>query len=493
MDIATACQRLAATRIGPVRGERALRPVQDSRVVTPGDTFFACHPDPVRRAAHVAAAGERGAAAVVLEPEDHGLAGPGLGALIVPAVRAAYAQTSAWCHGLDRRCPSVLAVTGTDGKTSTVWCAWHALGPGAARVGTLGLHDGGTLVDCANTTPGPDQLHPFLAGLDPATVPGVALEASSIGLDQGRLSGVPCAAVVHTGLGHDHLDYHRDRAAYAASKLRLLDHAAPGALAVYNADDPACAAFARSARDRGLRVCALGLQLGASRVTLADGVWVLHHEAQAYRLAAPAPGGFNAWNAAAGALIAAAATGEPLARVCERLHNVPPVPGRLELIRHDPRTYVDYAHTPDAIRRVIAVLREAHPTRRLVCVFGCGGDRDRAKRGPMGDAALSADHAVLTTDNARSEDPAAIAAEVAARVDPRVRVACEAPWPDAGLAVVLDRGEAIRLARRIAGVDGVVVVCGKGHETWQEIGGTRLDWDDRRFIRDLEPTEPIHG
>ncbi len=493
MDLATASTRLAATRIGPVRGERMLRPVQDSRVVAPGDTFFACHPDPAQRSAHVAAARERGAAAVVLEPEDHALAGPACGALIVPAVRAAYAQASVWCHGLDRRCPPLVAVTGTDGKTSTVWCAWHALGAGAARIGTLGLHDGAAQLDCANTTPGPDCLHPFLARLDPATVPGVALEASSIGLAQGRLSGLRCAAVVHTGLGHDHLDYHHDLVAYAAAKLVLLDHAAPGALALYNADDPACSAFARSARDRGLRLCALGMQQGASRIEAADGGWHLLHAGERYRLGTPAPGGFNAWNAAAGALVAAAATGEPLPTVCARLREVPPVPGRLELIRSDPLTYVDYAHTPDAIRRVIAVLREAHPERRLVCVFGCGGDRDRAKRGPMGDAALSADRAVLTTDNARGEDPVAIAAEVAARIDPRVRVACEPPWPAAALAVVLDRADAIRLARRIAGAAGVVVVCGKGHETWQEIGDRRLHWDDRRFIRDLESTEPIHG
>jgi UDP-N-acetylmuramoyl-L-alanyl-D-glutamate--2,6-diaminopimelate ligase len=472
---------------------------RDSRAVRPGEIYVAMGALADRQR-HVVEARANGAIAVVDEQ------GGGESTLRTTDARWAFTRASIQAHGLARLAQPLVAVTGTAGKSTTTHCAWWAMGEGAARIGTIGWHDGVSERPNPQTTPPPEQLHTFLAGL-PRSCPGVALEASSHAGDQHRLAGLPLSALAFTGLGHDHLDYHRTVGAYLSAKLRLMRLLVDGGLCLINADDPHAHTVAHAGLAAGARVVMLGLERGEVRLVRAAGGWRLRHHAVDYPLPVRLPGAFNAWNTAAGALLATAA-GVPLNIALERLARVPPVPGRLELLARRPDTYVDYAHTPDELSTMLRAVRREFPGRRLVCVFGCGGDRDRSKRGPMGIAALEADQAVLTTDNSRSEDPRAIADEVIAGLPQGTPVfwskgddLASGRWlgeilPAYGaggrvqdgartLVVELDRANAIRLSRAMAGDDGVVVVTGKGHETSQLIRGQVLPWDDRAFVRSL--------
>jgi UDP-N-acetylmuramoyl-L-alanyl-D-glutamate--2,6-diaminopimelate ligase len=239
---------------------------------------------------------------------------------------------------------------------------------------------------------------------------------------------------------------------YVQAKLRAVQLVVPGGLVLINGADPRAGVFAHAAACRSLRVEELSPDP---------------------TLPVRLPGAFNAWNIAA-AVRLAEALGVPRAIAVARLAAAPPPPGRLELLAAAPATYVDYAHTPESIANVIGAIRQAHPSAALAIVFGCGGDRDPSKRAPMGAAAAAADVVVITTDNSRSEAPAAIAAMIRQGI-PAATVVIEEP----------DRAKAIRLARQRIGATGVVVVAGKGHETSQTIQGTTLPWDDRAFLRSL--------
>jgi len=439
---------------------------RDSRQVAPGQAFVA-QADGEERQRHLAEATARGAAAIIAEPRT-------------PHARWAFARASCAAHGLPLTVP-LLAVTGTKGKSTVVHFAQTALGPRAARIGTVGWHDGTCERPNPQTTPPPDELHRFLAGL-PADCPGVAMEASSHGLDQHRLAGLRLAGLAVTNIGRDHLDYHGTTAAYVHAKLRAARLLAPDGLCVINADDEHAHVFAHAARCAGARVIALGVGRGGHHRLPGCGVATAFRRGPAWILDAPGaevdlpvrlPGGFNAWNAAAAVLLAEAA-GVPLSTAARRLADAPPVPGRLELLARTPLTYVDYAHTPESLALAIAALREAHPGRRLAVVFGCGGDRDNGKRAPMGAAAATADVVVLTDDNPRSEDPARITAQIASGM------------PRGEARVEHDRGRAIAVAREAVGTDGVVLVAGKGHETEQKFRDRTVAWDDRAFVRGLE-------
>lgn len=457
---------------------------RDSRLITAGQIYVAMGPADAQPA-HIAEAVAKGAAAIITEPAIAATTGAVPHATVADA-RAAFARLSVNAHGLDRRCPPLVAAVGTAGKSTTVHCAWWAMGAGAARIGTIGWHNGAGERPNPQTTPPPEQIHAFLAGL-PTTCPGVAMEVSSHACDQRRCEGLRFAAIAFTGIGHDHLDYHRTMEAYIAAKLRSFHGLVPGGLVVVNAEDPRCDLITASARGAGARVVGLGFHSGAALITEQDRRWTLTVEGAAHTLPVRLPGAFNAWNAAAGALIAEA-VGVPLDTALERLATLPAVPGRLELLAYQPDTYVDYAHTPDELSTMLTALRHQFPGRRLVCVFGCGGDRDRTKRGPMGRAALAADAAVLTTDNSRSEDPRAIAEDVIAGLSANVSVVWGGPPPASGspcLLVEPDRATAIRLGRTLAGPDGIAVIAGKGHETDQLIQGRTLPWDDRAFVRAL--------
>lgn len=458
---------------GALPGELAAhrsRPSADSRQVQAGDLFFALAENVAQRTAHVAEATQRGAAAVVAAAGT-----PAATTLCtVSSPRRAHAQAVYRAAGVVGRHPPLLAVTGTDGKTSVAWMTWRCLGLGAARVGTLGNHDGRHEVGGTHTTPPPEAFATLLAGLAP-TCPGIAIEVSSHAAAQHRLGRLPLAALALTGIGHDHLDYHRTQADYAEAKLSLIDTLPASSLFITNADDASTGPAMARAAARGVRRLALGFAGGEARIVGRPDAWSLQSAGSVTPLPIQGPGRFRAWNAAA-AMLLAGAIGIAPTEAAARLAGQADVPGRLELVLGRPAAYVDYAHTPLAITRVLAALREHHPGRRLVCVFGCGGERDRSKRPLMARAALAADLAIVTADNPRREGQDAIAADIYGSLSSAEHA--RLPRED-------DRGTAIARGLREAGPDGVLAVLGKGHEGEQVVGTVKIPWDDREALRRL--------
>ncbi|MFN8586424.1 MAG: UDP-N-acetylmuramoyl-L-alanyl-D-glutamate--2,6-diaminopimelate ligase [Candidatus Eisenbacteria bacterium] len=463
--------------------------VLDSRRVQPGDVFFALagvHADGARfvvdavRAGAVAVVGARGTA-------------PAAGActIEVDEPRLALAQAACALHGEPSRALRVVAVTGTNGKTTTTYLLesiFAAAGWSAGLIGTTGIRIAGESRPSAFTTPEAPQLQALLAEMRERGVAAVAMEASSHALVQRRTWGLACDAAIFTNLTQDHLDYHGTMDAYLDAKLMLFDgrNGATGGTAVVNADDPACAHVSAAAARGGMRVTRFGEAAGAD-VRLAavtpgpHGLAITLGGADGARtLRLPMLGRFNAHNAA-GAWAAARALGVDADTATRGLEAFAGVPGRLERVDGGAGgaggtgavVAVDYAHTPDALERALAACRE-HASGRVLCVFGCGGDRDRGKRPQMGAiAARLADRAWVTNDNPRSESPAAIAAEITAGA------------PAGRLAVILDRREAIAAALAEARTGDLVLVAGKGHETTQTIGADVLPFDDRAVAREL--------
>ncbi len=374
---------------------------------------------------------------------------------------------------------AIAAVTGTNGKTSTAAFArqlWALLGRPAASLGTLGLVTPRRHVPGALTTPDPVELHRCLAELAGEGIECVAIEASSHGLDQYRLDGLELAAGAFTNLTHDHLDYHRSMAAYRDAKFRLFRELLPkGAGAVLNADAPEYTSLLEIARARRLNVTSYGrdgeLRLVGERPQATGQVLDVELFGRRRELRFPAAGGFQAMNLLC-ALGLVAACGDDIEKAAAEVEWLSGVPGRIELVARHPNgaaIYVDYAHTPDALETVLKALRP-HCAGRLAVVFGCGGDRDRAKRPAMGAIAERlADTVIVTDDNPRGEDPAAIRAQILA--------ACRRAR-DVG-----DRAHAIREAIVALEPGDLLVVAGKGHETGQTIAGVTHPFDDGEAVR----------
>jgi UDP-N-acetylmuramoyl-L-alanyl-D-glutamate--2,6-diaminopimelate ligase len=456
----------------------------DSRAVTPG-CLFAALPGamPGSRSdgrQFIADAVARGAAAVLAPtgtPWPEGV--PPRPLILDPEPRRVLARLAALHAG--GQPATVAAVTGTNGKTSTVEFLRQIMQPGrpSASLGTLGVIAPGRAGGGGLTTPDPVALAQTLAVLAQEGVQFAALEASSHGLDQFRLDGVRLAAAGFSNLTRDHLDYHGSMAAYRAAKLRLFDALLPpGAAAVaHSALEPETLdALHGIASRRGLALRTVGENGDIIRLLAATphaaGQWLELVVAGArHSIDLPLPGRFQADNALLAAGLALA-LGESAA--LDRLQALTGVRGRLELAATLPNgaaAYVDYAHTPDALERLLTALRP-HTAGRLVLVFGAGGDRDRGKRPLMGAvAARLADAAIVTDDNPRSEDPAAIRAAV--------RAAC----PD-GLEIG-DRAAAIAAGLDMLRPGDVLVVAGKGHEQGQTIAGQTLPFDDAATIRRL--------
>ena len=458
----------------------------DSRQIAPGFLFAALPGARADGRSFIAEAVARGAVAVLAPPGTAWPAGVPPRPLIEdPAPRRRLAEFAARFAGPQPRC--IAAVTGTNGKTSTVSFLrqlWAAGGQAAASLGTLGLEvEGAVSVPPAGaslTTPDPVALAETMARLARGGIAHVAIEASSHGLAQFRLDGVRLAAAGFTNLTRDHLDYHGTEDAYRAAKLRLFAELLPvGAPAVVNADmDRATLeALGAIAADRRLDLRTVGVAGTTLRLCAArprpDGqdVEVARPDGARRVLPLALPGRFQAENA-----LLAAALAEALGEVdaLARLPGLRGVRGRLELAARLPggaAAYVDYAHTPDALARLLAALRP-HAAGRLVVVFGAGGDRDRGKRPLMGAAAaVGADIAIVTDDNPRSEDPAAIRAAI--------RAAC----PDAR--EIGDRAAAIAAGMDLLRPGDVLVVAGKGHEPGQIVGDTVIPFDDAAVIRGL--------
>ncbi|MBO1074800.1 UDP-N-acetylmuramoyl-L-alanyl-D-glutamate--2,6-diaminopimelate ligase [Roseomonas marmotae] len=453
----------------------------DSRAVQPGYLFAALPGVRSDGRAFIADAVARGAGAV-LAPEgtDWPAGVPPRPMLTSTDARRALAQLAAGFYGTQPGI--VVTVTGTNGKTSTVDFLrqiWELAGKRAASLGTLGLKAPDFPETPSLTTPDPVKLHETMAQLARGGVTHTALEASSHGLEQRRLDGLRIAAAGFSNLTRDHLDYHGDMAGYAAAKLRLFDTLLePGTTAVASSEleEGVLAGLREIAARRGLRLHTVGEDGGAIRLLRQEARpegQFLELDAFGHRagIALPLPGRFQADNVMMAAALAMA-TGLPADQVLALLPRLTGVRGRMELAARLPNgaaVYVDYAHTPDALERLLKALRP-HAAGRLHVVFGAGGDRDPGKRPLMGEVASRlADRAIVTDDNPRTEDPAAIRAAVRAGMNHGEEVG--------------DRAAAIAHAIEGLAPGDVLAVAGKGHESGQTIGTTTLPFDDVEMVR----------
>jgi UDP-N-acetylmuramoyl-L-alanyl-D-glutamate--2,6-diaminopimelate ligase len=450
----------------------------DSRRVQPGWLFVAVPGTKADGMSYVADAAARGAAAIIGEGAAPADLPAGVAYAQVPDARRALALVASRFYPVQP--DTIVAVTGTSGKSSVADFTrqlFAALGRRSASLGTLGVMTSDGLAYGSLTTPDPVTLHETLDRLATDGISHLAMEASSHGLDQHRLDGVRLAAAAFTNLGRDHLDYHPSVEDYLRAKLRLFDTLLePGRPAVINADGASADRVIAAAEARGQRVLTTGRAGEAIRLLAVrpDGFnQRLRLEASGagpIEVLLPLAGDFQVENAlvAAGLVIAA---GEDPADVLRALARLEGVPGRLERVGEvaGALCIVDYAHKPEALAHVLDALRP-FATGRLVCVFGCGGDRDRGKRPIMGGiAAEKADLVIVTDDNPRSENPAAIRAEIMAAVP--------------GAREIGDRAEAIRVATQELQAGDVLVVAGKGHETGQIVGDRTLPFSDHEVIR----------
>ena len=464
----------------------------DSRKVRPGFLFAALPGTRVDGAAFAAQAVAAGAAAVIAE-QDLNLAVP---TVVCRDPRRGYALAAAGFWGLQPQ--TCVAVTGTNGKTSVAnYCRQIFAGAGliAASMGTLGLtvsRPDGTvdqLTPAGLTTPDAGDVAELLARVAQLGVTHFAMEASSHGIDQRRLDAVRLTAAGFLNLTQDHLDYHGTMDAYLGAKLRLFEQLMPrGATAVLNADSEAFPLFAAASVVSGQRVMSVGaggqaLKLLERTASPEGQALKVRADGRLFDVRLPLAGDFQASNAlvAAGLCRAAGLSWEDVFAGLERLQGAP---GRLQRVGAGPRggeAYVDYAHTPDGLETVLKALRP-HVRRRLIVVFGAGGDRDRSKRPLMGAvAARFADVAIITDDNPRSEPPAVIRAEVLAG----------ARAVNGGVREIGDRREAIRSATSDLGDGDVLVVAGKGHEQGQIIGDAVHPFDD--VLETAKALELVHG
>ena len=478
LPLSRVVSRLAAGGLAPeVRGpaEVIIHGVsQDSRSVQEGDLFLAWRG--VEHDAHhfVHGAVARGAVAVVVERTLPELAAT---QVVVPDGRLAGALAADEVFGSPWSDLLVYAVTGTNGKTTTALLARHLLGrrrPTAA-IGTLGVvQPNGTVRPGTEglTTPGPVETAAWTRSLAHAGARALGLEASSHALAQRRLDGLRFDVVAFTNLTQDHLDYHEDLTEYRDSKARLVELALPDGTVVVNSDDPAWMDLDVGSRRRisygvesraDMTATGLDLHPAGTRFELGYGDRVAH-------VALPLLGRFNVENALAAAGIAAAA-GHDLEDVVAGLAAAPPVRGRLEVVVGEPfSVIIDFAHTPDALERLLDALRPL--TRgRLIALFGAAGDRDRAKRPLMGRAVdRRADLAVVTSDNPRTEPPEEIIDDVAEGMT------------GGSYERIADRAAAIHRALDVADAGDVVVLAGKGHETYQVIGHDKVPFDEREIV-----------
>ena len=449
----------------------------DTRNLSAGMLYVAVRGTQADGHQFIPAAIARGAAAVLVETAQ-GVSVPEV--VVTDGRRAASAAARAWFERPADRL-TLVAVTGTNGKTTTTALARHLLNAGndAGSIGTLGAFDGkGDPVPSTAgslTTPGPVDLQATLAAMNTRGVRQVVMEASSHSLDQRRLDDLTFAAGIFTNLTQDHLDYHRTMEEYLAAKLRLRGLLGLNGVEVVNLDDPA---WSRVPVRNGRRLTfgtAAAADVRATDIQLDNG-------GSAFRLVTgwgettvrlPLLGDYNIANAL-GAAGAALALGRPLAEVAERIGTAPQVAGRMELITETPCVVLrDYAHTPDALERALDALRPLTPG-RLIVVFGCGGDRDKGKRPIMGRIATErSDLPVLTSDNPRTENPDSIIDDVERGMGGKSHLR------------FTDRREAIRAALNEGRAGDTILLAGKGHETYQVVGKEKLPFDERSIVLEM--------
>ena len=471
-------------RLPDLRAAGNLPPVSgcthDSRAVRPGDLYAALPGATVHGADFADQAVRAGAVAVLTDPSGESRASAaGVPVLVADDPRAVLGTTASWVHGDPSRRLQVLAVTGTNGKTTTAFlleAGLRAAGRSTGLLGTVVTRVGEVEVPSQRTTPEAPDLHALFAVMVERGTQAVAMEVSSHALALGRVDGVLFDGAVFLNLSQDHLDFHTSLEDYFQAKASLFTPARTRR-ALVDVDD-----------EHGRRLAATALVPTTTYGT--DGLWravdvTLEQGGSTFTLLGPGtrvaasvqlPGGFNVANAVAalGALVEA---GIPVEDAVRGVAGLTGVPGRMERVDEGQpfSALVDYAHTPEAVRTLLATVRRLTGGKVLV-VLGCGGDRDRGKRPLMGRAAVEgADVAILTSDNPRSEDPAAILAEMA----------------QPGAQVEPDRRAAIELAVRLARPGDVLVVAGKGHESGQEIDGTVHPFDDRLVLRAALRAAPV--
>ena len=448
----------------------------DSRKVKRGELFIAVRGWNSDGHDFLYAAAQRGAAVAIVEDPKR----TSLPALVVREGRRAAAVAASVAYGNPARSLTIVGVTGTNGKTTTTSIMRHLFDDGSgssASVGTLGvligsegevLPGGGGL-----TTPGPVELQRVLRALVDRGVRTVAMEVSSHSLDQKRVDGLEFDAVVFTNLTRDHLDYHGTMEAYLQAKARLLDYLKPGATAVVNADAPEWAALKinSTALTFALRAAA-DIRAEDVRYTPRGSEWSLVTPRGSGEVTLPLIGDVNVENALAAAAAAFALGYDPQV-IAIGLSTVPQVSGRLEIISTRPTVLRDYAHTPDALERTLRTAR-AFTRGKLIVVFGCGGERDKGKRPIMGEIAeRGADCAIVTSDNPRTEDPDAIIDDI------------EAGMRGTGHERVTDRLAAIQRALDLAEDGDIVLLAGKGHETYQIRGTTSYPFDEKEIVKEM--------
>ena len=457
--------------------------VMDSREVKPGDAFVAIAGFGAHGLKFVDQARAQGAVAILFEPPAPVDLPAPPDAIAVPNLRARLGELADRFHGRVTEAMTMVGVTGTNGKTSTVQLlaqAWTLRGIRCGTIGTLGMGLYGQVQPTGFTTPLVLKLHDLLAQLHEQGAQAVAMEVSSHALDQGRADGVHFDVAVFTNLTRDHLDYHGDMETYGAAKSRLFAWPGLKAAAINLDDDYGRRLHAQvPASVKPVGISARGaagatLRADALRLDSAGIAFELMAGSEAHAVRSPLLGRFNVDNllAVAGVLYA---LGDPVEEIASTLSQLQPIHGRMNRLGGDgikPLVVIDYAHTPDALEQALKSLR-AHAQARLICVFGCGGERDRGKRPQMAAIAeANADVVIVTDDNPRAEDGDRIVADILA-----------------GFAnaetVIVQRDRAAAIARAIgeAGPNDIVLVAGKGHEPYQEINGVQYPFDDTEVAR----------
>ena len=456
----------------------------DSRQVKPGALFVAMRGSRVDGHRYVPQAIARGAAAVMLEQPVADLPVT-VTSIEVDDSRASLAFVAAFFHHQPALKLKIAGVTGTNGKTTTAYLLKHICERAVLRcglIGTVRYEIGDEIVPSEHTTPEASDLQDLLARMRDAGCKAAVMEVSSHALAQNRVQGVEFDAAVFTNLTQDHLDFHGSLESYFETKASLFTRILPAqakkrGTAIINIDDRYGAEL-RARLPKEARVITYGVGNRADfrasnfKTELAGTSYQLDAQDRSYLVRFPLIGKFNIYNSLA-ALAAATVLGVPLRAAILALATASPVPGRLQLVpgKRNYQVYVDYAHTDDALNNVLHTLRELNP-HRLIVVFGCGGDRDRAKRPLMGQAAEQwSDYAIITSDNPRSESPEAIIREI------------EQGFKKTKYEVIVDRAEAIKRAVTLAEARDIILIAGKGHETYQQFAHETIDFDDVQVAR----------
>jgi len=454
----------------------------DSRKVVSGSIFVCISGEEHDGADYIQSALKQGAVAIVSEKVVANSWDESVSYIQVSDARAALAALACAWNAHPSAKMKVIGITGTNGKTTTSYIAHAIMNDVWRRAGLLGtvvVDDGEEKHEATHTTPGAVELQSTLATMLGNDCRGVAMEISSHAIEQKRVDGLELDVAVFTNLSQDHLDYHGSMNKYFRAKCRLFEMLGNQSgnkktTAVINLDDDYGQKL-KEEFDGELYFLTYGhgvhadVRIGRTIQNVRGTEFELTYKEKQYRVSTPYIGRFNVSNCVA-ALSACIAVGINARDCIKALANVPQVPGRMENIgsRDGASLFVDYAHTPDAVEKACAALKELNP-RRLITVFGCGGDRDETKRPLMGQAAAKgSDICIVTTDNPRSEDPALIVKHI------------EKGMSGAQYEVILNRDEAIQAAVNISGEGDIILVAGKGHETYQEVKGERLPFDDRR-------------